>query len=230
MNLGERLLAERTRLGLSQADLAALGGVGKTTQLAYEKGTRNPDSDYLVKVASQGVDVTYVLLGKKKSDDVVNSATPAPSDRAIRFAEAFDALDDSHQAMVEQVCRMAVVSSKAQGMPAAMRKLPLPQPRAFPLRVDPYNRYASPDGVQPSPAQLDLRSPGAMFLAEMYDAVPPGARDVVHSLCIKVLRDYEELTETALIQWAERRSAPRPESPERRAPTPARTPVHEPKK
>ena len=228
MSFGARLLEERTRLGFSQGDFAVLCSVGKTTQLAYEKETRHPDTLYLIKASATGVDVPYVLFGKRLSREDLADDSSAPSDRALRFAQAFDTLDASRQALVEQICRMAVADSTGVAIPAYLRKLPLPKPRAFPLRTDPedaYNRYASPDGVQPSPAQLDLRSPAAMFLAEMYDAVPLGARDLVHSLCIKVLRDYEGLTETALSHWAERRAAARPESPERRAPTAEPSPV-----
>jgi len=35
------------------------------TQLLYEKGERKPDIDYLVAVACAGVDVLYVITGKR---------------------------------------------------------------------------------------------------------------------------------------------------------------------
>ncbi|KPM95207.1 hypothetical protein AOR11_24555, partial [Vibrio alginolyticus] len=41
---GERLKAERERLGLSQTAMAQVGGVGKTTQINYEKDARSPDA------------------------------------------------------------------------------------------------------------------------------------------------------------------------------------------
>lgn len=64
-NLGDRLVEERKRLGLSQEAFGALGGVSKFSQLAYEKGTRKPDSDYLEAIAMHDVDVAYVLTGHR---------------------------------------------------------------------------------------------------------------------------------------------------------------------
>ena len=58
-----RLKQERQRLGLSQADFSALGGVQKQAQFHYERGTRRPNSDYLAKIASAGADVFYLLTG-----------------------------------------------------------------------------------------------------------------------------------------------------------------------
>src|SRR5258705_5448034 len=58
-----RLKRERQRMGLNQADFSALGGVQKQAQFHYERGTRRPNSDYLVALASVGVDVHYLLTG-----------------------------------------------------------------------------------------------------------------------------------------------------------------------
>lgn len=64
MTIGERLKEERSRLGLSQTDLGAAGGVGKTTQINYEKDERSPDAKYLAAVKPLGVDIYYVLVGE----------------------------------------------------------------------------------------------------------------------------------------------------------------------
>jgi len=63
--IGERLRAERQRLGLNQEEFGTLGGVARNAQSHYEKGIRNPDSAYLSAVAKEGVDVQYVLTGKR---------------------------------------------------------------------------------------------------------------------------------------------------------------------
>lgn len=63
MTIGDRLKKERSRLGLSQTDLGAAGGVGKTTQINYEKGTGSPDARYLFAISELGVDVLYVVTG-----------------------------------------------------------------------------------------------------------------------------------------------------------------------
>ncbi|HCI1904150.1 TPA: helix-turn-helix transcriptional regulator [Pseudomonas aeruginosa] len=65
MNIGERLKEERARLGFNQGDFAALGGVAKTSQFNYEKGERSPDAEYLAAVSKAGVDVLYVVTGRR---------------------------------------------------------------------------------------------------------------------------------------------------------------------
>lgn len=64
-SIGERLREERERLGLNQGAFGDVGGVNRNTQANYEKGERNPDSAYLAAVAAAGVDVLYVLTGKR---------------------------------------------------------------------------------------------------------------------------------------------------------------------
>ena len=63
--LGERLREERKRLGLSQADFGALGGVKANAQGKYEADERSPDATYLTGVMAAGVDLLYVLTGKR---------------------------------------------------------------------------------------------------------------------------------------------------------------------
>ncbi|WP_304351038.1 helix-turn-helix domain-containing protein [Comamonas testosteroni] len=68
MGIGARLREERERLGLNQEGFGQLGGVRKQAQLLYEKDERRPDSDYLAAVAAAGVDVLFVLTGRRQSD------------------------------------------------------------------------------------------------------------------------------------------------------------------
>jgi transcriptional regulator with XRE-family HTH domain len=67
---GDRLRDERLRLGLSQEDLAQVGGVNRNTQGSYERGARNPDTAYLAAVASLGIDTVFVLTGQKQVSDL----------------------------------------------------------------------------------------------------------------------------------------------------------------
>ncbi|KVC61882.1 XRE family transcriptional regulator [Burkholderia ubonensis] len=53
------------RLGLSQDEFAAVGGVLRRAQSNYESDERSPDVKYLTAVAELGVDVTYILLGRR---------------------------------------------------------------------------------------------------------------------------------------------------------------------
>lgn len=64
-HFGERLEAERTRLGLSQTALAEVCGVGKRSQQNYESDERVPDAAYLAALAEAGGDVLYVLTGSR---------------------------------------------------------------------------------------------------------------------------------------------------------------------
>ncbi|WP_069267643.1 helix-turn-helix domain-containing protein [Paraburkholderia nodosa] len=66
-----RLRQERRRLGLNQAELASAGGVQKHAQLNYEKGTRHPDASYLAGIAEAGVDVLYLLTGRRSDPSIV---------------------------------------------------------------------------------------------------------------------------------------------------------------
>jgi len=63
--IGIRLREERDRLGLSQKAFGEIGGVEANAQGKYESGHRMPKADYLAAVARSGVDVLYVLTGRR---------------------------------------------------------------------------------------------------------------------------------------------------------------------
>lgn len=63
--IGARLKEERERLGFSQPAFAAIGGASKGSQLAWEKGTATPNAEFLLEVARVGVDVLYVVTGRR---------------------------------------------------------------------------------------------------------------------------------------------------------------------
>ena len=62
---GDRLKEERERLGLSQTDFGAIGGVQKLAQINYEKGPRVPDLTYLAGISAAGADVLYIVTGQR---------------------------------------------------------------------------------------------------------------------------------------------------------------------
>ncbi len=64
-SLGSRLKEERKALGLSQQDFAAIGGVEANAQGKYESGQRMPRSNYLSALGHRGVDVLYLLSGRR---------------------------------------------------------------------------------------------------------------------------------------------------------------------
>lgn len=61
--IGDRLKAERVRLKYSQEAFGDAVGVGKHSQIRYEKGERSPDGDYLLKAHGLGADVAYIITG-----------------------------------------------------------------------------------------------------------------------------------------------------------------------
>lgn len=65
MDIAERLKSERERIGLTQTAFGALGGAGKTTVIAWERGTAHPNASFLAAIAEAGVDVCYVITGSR---------------------------------------------------------------------------------------------------------------------------------------------------------------------
>jgi transcriptional regulator with XRE-family HTH domain len=106
--IGERLKDERVRLGKSQTDMASVGGVGKTTQINYEKGVRSPDAAYLAAVAAAGVDVLYVLTGQRSSGE----ETLAPDEAALLDNYRNTAPERRHT--ISEVSQVYAASSSAE--------------------------------------------------------------------------------------------------------------------
>jgi transcriptional regulator with XRE-family HTH domain len=68
-----RLRAERVRKGLNQKDFAALGGATLDSQSRYETGKNQPSAEYLARLASNRVDVSYLLTGVRGGGDSLAS-------------------------------------------------------------------------------------------------------------------------------------------------------------
>ncbi len=64
MSIADRLRAERERLGLNQAQFAAVGGASKRSQASWEAGDATPNAAFLAEVAKIGVDVQFVVTGR----------------------------------------------------------------------------------------------------------------------------------------------------------------------
>jgi transcriptional regulator with XRE-family HTH domain len=65
MTFGARLKEERKRLGFKQAEFADLVGTDVPKQSLYENDRRGLRAAYLSRVAAAGVDVLYVLTGRR---------------------------------------------------------------------------------------------------------------------------------------------------------------------
>lgn len=66
--LGSRLREERTCKGLNQTDFAALAKGSRGSQAAYERDEKIPGGGYLSALAGAGVDVLYILTGRRTPD------------------------------------------------------------------------------------------------------------------------------------------------------------------
>lgn len=65
MHTGERIKEERERLGLSQADFAALADSTRKTLFNWESGAATPNATVLAAWATHGLDVLYVVTGQR---------------------------------------------------------------------------------------------------------------------------------------------------------------------
>ncbi|NCF07954.1 helix-turn-helix domain-containing protein [Kosakonia sp. MH5] len=68
MQIGDFLRAERERLGLTQTAMSKAAGVAFRTYCDYEAGKSEPKASTLAELSSFGVDVLYVLTGRKTPD------------------------------------------------------------------------------------------------------------------------------------------------------------------
>ncbi|MBW8456936.1 MAG: helix-turn-helix transcriptional regulator [Thiobacillus sp.] len=102
---GERLRAERERLGFSQADLAQKMGIHRNTQARYEKAGTHPSPAYLTALRSLGVDIDYVLTGVRTSGESAGAAHRA----LVHLVDViFDALSlTPHEKEFEGICHLA---------------------------------------------------------------------------------------------------------------------------
>lgn len=95
MSFGERLASERKRLGLRQAEFAALVGTDVPKQSLYETGRRELRADYLARLADAKVDVLYVLTGERSDGEWLAGGASA-------LLDAYFALPpEMQQALVE---------------------------------------------------------------------------------------------------------------------------------
>ncbi|WP_102663618.1 helix-turn-helix domain-containing protein [Herbaspirillum sp. BH-1] len=90
--IGERLKAERTRLGFNQTEFAAVGGVQRRAQVFYEQDERRPDAGYLLAVSRLGVDIQFVVTG-------IPSVQALTDDEAL-LIDGFRKLDLKNKARV----------------------------------------------------------------------------------------------------------------------------------
>ena len=90
MSFGARLAEERKRLGLKQAEFAALVGTDVPKQSLYENDRRELRADFLARLTVAGVDVIYVLTGSRMEGTRL-------SEQATRLLSAYVRLPEPTQ-------------------------------------------------------------------------------------------------------------------------------------
>lgn len=85
LTIGARLAEERKRLGHSQTTLGTSAGVSKVTQFKYERDETSPTADYLARAGEMGVDVLYVVTGRRGKP--LMTRTLPPSDPLLKALE-----------------------------------------------------------------------------------------------------------------------------------------------
>lgn len=86
IEIGARLKEERERLGMTQQDFAALGGASKRSQIEWEKGGQVPNAEFLAAIDGRGVDVLYIVTGRRYEVEQVDAELQ-------RMADAWETLD-----------------------------------------------------------------------------------------------------------------------------------------
>lgn len=89
----ERLRELRLEKGLSQVELAAIGGAkNRRTQFSYEIGEYKPNSDYLHRLFLAGFDTHYLLTGNRLAKPNMPERGPGYSDEGWAiFTNGWDA-------------------------------------------------------------------------------------------------------------------------------------------
>lgn len=78
--LGNRLREERDRIGMTQPVFAEAAGAKKRTLIDWEKGVSSPTATQLEALAAIGVDVLYVLTGRRApAGNGYATAEPGPA-------------------------------------------------------------------------------------------------------------------------------------------------------
>jgi len=117
MSFGDRLASERKRLGLRQADFAALVGTDAAKQSLYENGHRELRADYLARLADARVDVLYVLTGRRSEGEWLAGG-------ASELLDAYFALPGEMQrAMVDFAASLRAQFDRGAGPTVHARRL-----------------------------------------------------------------------------------------------------------
>jgi transcriptional regulator with XRE-family HTH domain len=104
--LGERIKAERARLGMSQPAFGEIVKATKWTVWNWEKGDSAPDANQLAALAAVGLDVAYVVTGLRETSPSCASGT--------EIDEVFNALTDADRQIVIELAKSLLAAHGAR--------------------------------------------------------------------------------------------------------------------
>ena len=106
MSFGGRLAEERKRLGLKQAEFAALVGTDVPKQSLYENDRRELRAEYLARLVDADVDVVYILSGRRSGAESLGEGASALLSAYLTLPRELQrALEDFVGVMREQFTR-----------------------------------------------------------------------------------------------------------------------------
>jgi len=118
IQIGQRLKEERERLRLTQTTFGTMAGVVLRTQVNYESGVRWPDAGYLHAIAQHGVDILYVVTGKRSEPVPPEWFLP---DDEMQMLTIYRASNSDGQALIRELSKVV-----AKTEPANVRNPPPP--------------------------------------------------------------------------------------------------------
>lgn len=118
---GERLRAERTRLGFTQAAFAGLAGASARSQIGWEQGKFVPDLSAFVAWGAAGADITYILTGVQLAPDSLAQVTEVLRITAQQEPQG-GPLTDKAIAAIHDIGGLAVAEPRAAYAPISPRE------------------------------------------------------------------------------------------------------------
>jgi transcriptional regulator with XRE-family HTH domain len=100
----ERLKEVREQLELTQDDMVSKTGIPKRSYCAYEAGEMAPNAKLLAGLASMGIDIGYLLTGRRIENTV---STPHLSSRQRALLDNYDHAPEAGKKIIEGTASMA---------------------------------------------------------------------------------------------------------------------------
>ena len=106
---GDRIRSERRRLEMTQTQFAQATGISQATQVGYENGAHLPNVHYLNRASALGVDIVFVVLGKRTPQAAVDWVD---WDTFLRIVAAIDEWLETNLLTVDQYSTVTLEHAK----------------------------------------------------------------------------------------------------------------------